>query len=765
MNMETQHNLRFEKMPSAFEGGGGGYSEPRKQVELRSIKDFSVPIVQDATFVNMAYFWNFVVQNVKRYTGDSLKDLRMLSQERLAEMGVDREALKTFAEAGIVEIYIPYLEEKQDWAARITPWESLLSLATKEWRGESGERRLTVIRHLDVLSPRTSAPPIKSPIDRRLLFVASEPGHLAGKFEFKYEYQLAQIALALESEGTSPGALSVATPSLDELREHLQEFQPSIIHLAGFDSHQSADIETKGKTDQTIPDGFMLADENRAAHLAESVPLGEALTLNGTFHPYLVSFNCFYSGSRLAALAVAAGARMAVGFQNVIDDTLAEQFYSEFYTRLRKDEESNGLRAFAGALRHVRKISPAYDSGDIVMWSHQSLLPKDVKSFFVWLNPQGIVEDSAAPAPGPTTSSPAKPPTVVVEPLKALNYSLLHNKEAIFSEFKIQRTDENVQSIIDVHVDLYVGEHAFPFRSRRILDEAILDLRSAIHVPLVAEMLRGRRESIHTSLFVEVTEGEHILYQRTHRITLFPADQWRDDPAERHWLPCFVLPRDPAVVSILKHAKRYLQTLADNSNAGFDGYQPLLRGFGVEAIDLQVRAIWAAILHESPLTYINPPPTYEKKEQRVRTPSMILEERSGTCLDLALLLASCLEKIGLHPVLFLTEGHAFAGYWRNPNVNLVARPENAPETNPVGQLKAWIFSGMGSFAQITQWINAGDLVPIETVQLAKQGAFFFAVEEGGRALVTTPWNFHAMVDLYIARDKEITPLPLSLTSL
>jgi hypothetical protein len=40
-----------------------------------------------------------------------------------------------------------------------------------------------------------------------------------------------------------------------------------------------------------------------------------------------------------------------------------------------------------------------------------------------------------------------------------------------------------------------------------------------------------------------------------------------------------------------------------------------------------------------------------------------LERKVGTCLDLALTYASCLEQAGLHPVLVLTEGHALVGVW------------------------------------------------------------------------------------------------------
>ena len=49
--------------------------------------------------------------------------------------------------------------------------------------------------------------------------------------------------------------------------------------------------------------------------------------------------------------------------------------------------------------------------------------------------------------------------------------------------------------------------------------------------------------------------------------------------------------------------------------------------------------------------------------QRVRLPHIVLEQKQGTCLDLAVLYAACLEAVGLFPLLFFIKEHAFAGCW------------------------------------------------------------------------------------------------------
>ena len=55
------------------------------------------------------------------------------------------------------------------------------------------------------------------------------------------------------------------------------------------------------------------------------------------------------------------------------------------------------------------------------------------------------------------------------------------------------------------------------------------------------------------------------------------------------------------------------------------------------------------------------PASFEEHGQRVRLTDSVLAQKLGTCLDMALLYASCLESIGLNALIVITKGHAFAG--------------------------------------------------------------------------------------------------------
>jgi hypothetical protein len=733
---------------------------PVAQVELRSTEGFSVPVRAEAPLGELAYYWNYVVQNRQRYSESSHKTLRKQSQVAFERMGVSINALEEFARRGVVEVRIPYQSEAIGWEARIMPWESLLSLGTKEWRKD---RHLVVVRHLDDTRPRPPAP--APPISGTILFVASAPGRLDDAFSFENEYRLVSAAVRGDHE---VDRLNSPTPTV--LSDKIRTSKPAIIHLSGFDAHQGGTL---------IPglepkfDGFLLADEARQPDVIEAEQLGELLTANKVHCPHLIAFNCYYSAARLAPMSIVAGARLAIGFQDTFNDTVAEQFFAEFYTAWQADKGSEPLRTFANARLSIGTSSSAPQSGDVVLWGERSLISGVTGSFYSWLKPDSSTATAHTAVAAPTTPPPPLEIFVSTKVRDRLNYSLLHNNAGPFSIFKILKSRLDVNPDVDIRVELYVGEAAFPYRAVCSLKELQTDYSEQIRVPLLANVLRGRRESIQTSLFIEVKHDERVIHRTTERVTLLPADEWTDDPLEWQWLPSFVLPRDGAITTILTHGERYLRALADNSAAGFDGYQRLLAdGSNPEVVDLQVRAIWAALLYGTPLTYINPPPTYTQNAQRLRTPSVILEEGRGTCIDLALLFAACLEYVGILPVIFLIQGHCFPGYWRRPtdqaklgtfgNLKLPSASTTdalqtiAPQTAPA---KSWVFAGEQAFREIVNAVNAGGLVPVETVQLSQRGAFSQALELGIKNLAT-PWNFDALIDIQIARDGGVTPLPL-----
>jgi hypothetical protein len=361
-----------------------------------------------------------------------------------------------------------------------------------------------------------------------------------------------------------------------------------------------------------------------------------------------------------------------------------------------------------------------------------------------------------------------------------VNYSLLHNDRPLLSKLTLTKLVEEPLEDISVLVELNLGAQNYPFRfTQLLLNEPQLALAPLVKIPLTAALPRSLRERVQSTVYVRVTCGGRVAAEATRRVTLIPVDEWIDDTDNNPWLPSFVLPRDPAVLEILRSSRRYLVGIRDDPAAGFDGYQSVDPDAGdpTEGVDAQVRAIWTALVNEYRLQYINPPPAYSEQSQRLRTPSDIVASNSGTCIDLALLLASCLEYVDIYPVLVLLEGHAFAGYWRaeEPHEAFVQLLRIPPEVPAVGSGVArsaavrfvdgygWRLTRL-HYDEIMQYVAAGDLVMLEATLLTSASSFADAMEEG-RANMRSRKEFDSLLDIRLARSATppVTPLPIIIT--
>jgi hypothetical protein len=281
---------------------------------------------------------------------------------------------------------------------------------------------------------------------------------------------------------------------------------------------------------------------------------------------------------------------------------------------------------------------------------------------------------------------------------------------------------------------------------------------------------------VHSTVYIKVTCGGRTAKESTKRVTLIPVDEWVDDTDNNPWLPSFVLPRDPAILKIITSSRRYLVGIRDDPAAGFDGYQSIDPDAEdpSDGVDAQVRAIWTALVNEFRIQYINPPPSYSDQSQRLRTPTDILSSGTGTCIDLTLLLASCLEYIDIYPVVVLLTGHAFVGYWRSEEqyeafLEMRKLPSTVPAPgDPAARAAAvpfvdqygWRLTRL-QYEEIMTHIASGDLVMLEATYLTSASSFAEAVEEG-RANMRSKRQFDSLLDVRSARSATppVTPLPI-----
>ncbi|MBI5259252.1 MAG: hypothetical protein HY855_22300, partial [Burkholderiales bacterium] len=366
------------------------------------------------------------------------------------------------------------------------------------------------------------------------------------------------------------------------------------------------------------------------------------------------------------------------------------------------------------------------------------------------------------------------PPAVewVIEPKRELNYAELHNHRPLFDRFELRNPVAGSAPRVHLVVELHGGPEPARYESELALREPRLNLQKRIQVPLTATLLRQAGEAMLSTLFVQLRVEGHTVLTDTHPLRLLPVDQWRDNASSGKWLPSFVLPRDPAVERVVSAAQRYVRVIRDDPSAGFEGYQSAVpeREDTLDNVDLQVEAIWATLLHEWQLGYINPPPSYSAQldSQRLRTPSMIHATRVGTCIDLALLFAACLELVDIYPVIFLLDGHALPGYWRHSAYQTAFRAAGGPQAEP-GTDDERLSADTARVQRAPWWtidhdavcklIRAGQLAPLETVRLTEHCGFREARQAGVEALREKA-DFDSILDIATARAHQVTPLPI-----
>jgi hypothetical protein len=191
---------------------------------------------RSVTLARLAMEWTYIVRNRRRWlTLPNLKRQKVAEAgEDLGHFGVQEKYLDAFADAQMVEVSVPWTEEeRQNWPARILPWEYLVSSATDSRRNDSA---ITVVRHLD----RPGDKRADTKFNKRVLFVESQPGPLQDWYQFKTERELVQSNLSGAKGAGNWKALY--NPTERNLRDALSEHQPDVVHLAGFDTHQALSV-------------------------------------------------------------------------------------------------------------------------------------------------------------------------------------------------------------------------------------------------------------------------------------------------------------------------------------------------------------------------------------------------------------------------------------------------------------------------------------------------------------------------------------------
>jgi very-short-patch-repair endonuclease len=346
----------------------------------------------------------------------------------------------------------------------------------------------------------------------------------------------------------------------------------------------------------------------------------------------------------------------------------------------------------------------------------------------------GVMEQGQAEvAQDLTADTNAKLPSVQVIADLTLGYAAIQNNVPVIREILVTNDGETTLSDIELVVKCVPAfaegarfrfEALAPGESRRL---APVDLRPDHRY--FSQLDESERAIITASLRVREAE----LITATHNIDVLAYDQWAGTRALPELLAAFCMPNSRVVDKLLARASGLLrQTSADLS---MDGYQSKNR----EKVWKQVSAIYSTIVAED-IQYSNPPASFGNDGQKIRTPERVLDGKLATCLDLAMLFASCLEQAGLHPVVLFKEGHAWVGVW------LI---DTSFPTALVDDVQA-----------VRKRVKSGEFMVFETTGVAggQKPSLRWACTRGEEHL-NDEAEFAYAVDVRRAREVQIRPLP------
>jgi Superfamily I DNA and RNA helicases and helicase subunits len=255
-----------------------------------------------------------------------------------------------------------------------------------------------------------------------------------------------------------------------------------------------------------------------------------------------------------------------------------------------------------------------------------------------------------------------------------------------------------------------------------------------IDLPLSHDFLASLTERVTGSLTVEILQEETVMAMSKHRIDVLAYDEWNGLQSVPEILAAFVTPNHPLVESLLSDAAGILGTWTGTS--AISGYQSR----DPNRVALTAAAVYAA-LQKRNIRYINPPASFEQTGQKIRLPDRILDSRLATCLDLTVIAASCLEQAGLHPLIVVTEGHAFVGVWLEEDTFADVATDD--------------------LLRLRKRVELGQITLFETTLLTHEPAISYehAVKEGAKHLENES-AFRCVIDIRRARKTRIRPLPL-----
>lgn len=315
------------------------------------------------------------------------------------------------------------------------------------------------------------------------------------------------------------------------------------------------------------------------------------------------------------------------------------------------------------------------------------------------------------------------------------NFSMQQNRVPVIQSLQLANVTQDV--LRNIVVDISVKpDFARPvqFNVESLGAEQTIDLDGK-ELRLDPDYFMGVTERVagilEISVKVDGVEDVHV----DKDLDVLAYNEWSGSSVSPELIASFVTPNHPLVACVQRRAAEKMKEWTGDS--ALCGY---LRQ-SENDVRKQMAAIFAA-LEELNIAYSMPPAGFEVGSQKIRMCDEIASQKLGTCLDLSVLYASCLEAVGLHPILVLIKGHAFVGCW------LVPESFPSPCQDDFSLLSKRFSEDVGEMTVVECTLFAGSAA-----------ASFEDAEDAAKNHFVDEEKFEYFVDVASARAVGIRPLP------
>ncbi|MGV3765032.1 MAG: DUF3320 domain-containing protein [Chitinophagaceae bacterium] len=327
------------------------------------------------------------------------------------------------------------------------------------------------------------------------------------------------------------------------------------------------------------------------------------------------------------------------------------------------------------------------------------------------------------------------PSVLSFEYIPSINFALQQNHVPVIRELLLQNTTDTDWQQVSVSISTEPGFSLPWTQTVELIRSGESHSLRKFPLRLSPEFLAGLTEKISGHIVVTVeSEGQELIREH-YPVDLLAYDQWPGIGILPEMTAAFITPNHPGISTIIRRAADILS--AWTGSPSFDEYQTR----NPDRVRKQMAAIFEAIAEKS-LVYCSVPASFEAQGQRVRLADAVFSQQLANCFDLSLLFAACLEAVGIHSLIIIVKGHAFAGGW------LV--DESFPDSvnDDVSLLTKRLAEGISEIAVVeATCMNAGHTASFdEACRLAEQKL----VEEN---------EFLLFLDVKRARFSNIRPLP------